>query len=1331
MTRPVAGIAGYGNGGGAVATHPSTGQLLFYTDGATVYDAAHRPMPNGSGLGGNPSGNQPAVIVQVPGQTSRYWIFTNSATSVAAGAVRLSEVDMTLFGNNSVGSNFPAGDVGVVKAQAVGALTNVAEAMILIPHSNGTDYWLVTGDNTTGDFNVTQITAAGVGTTQLQGNGTGLIFRPAHFAYHAASGRLAVAPADADRNVMIFSFDDATGNISFNSTSGFVFNSAVATITSQPAIYDVEWSASGDYLYVSRRGDIGIQADVTQFNLTSSLITPQSVLPNPVFRSFGLQMAPDSAIYHLYQETSGGPFLLSRFNEPDSATAPIPYEVTPIGAVNFNAMQFPSFAAGRVVMTLDFSVSGTCANSPSKFFPIVDPGADSLVWTFGDGNGSNIWSPTHTYTQGQSYSVTMTAFAGDTSQSVTKSITINQFDVQVQLVSDTTACSCELEFPKASPPPPPCTAFSVTATATGSLGAIQWYGPSGALAGQNTLTLTSVDSAGFYYVIVQDAAGSGCAAYAGVNIREYGIEDARSNIWYFGNNGGINFNADFIPSTGADAIVGDLISAEGTAIICDRNGQVIVSTNGEQVYDREGNLLPVGMGGSQNATQSALIMPVPSDPTLYYIFVTQEVYPAVAPGYELRYAIFDLKIAPFGGLIDPDGNPANGASTVLFTRSTERITGNLNWLIAHEYGNNNFRAYRVTALGIEAPVISSIGSDHSMAIPENAQGYMKLSPFNTLAVALSSPGRSNVVEIFDFADSTGAVTNFRTVDLQQAGGQVYGIEFSPGAQKLFASTIGSPSTLHEFAYDSTLGTYVRKATIPVQDPSPEIGAIQMGPDGTIYVAQNGSGALGTITANENPDAPSGFVADGFPLAGGTSSTLGLPNFTQNIVDPSQTPSITVAGVCFGFPTSFMGSGTDPIDTLTWYFGDGSSESGIGLDSVEHTYASPGTYIVTLELSNRCVGLITPALVDTITISPTPNVQSGVVSLCDGGDDERMVSIAPADATPDLIYQWSHGDTTRDPLPPYDADFAVTVTNGAGCSAEGVWEVFDNRPQVELGPNLTLCENTTALTLDAGNPGTGISYEWRRNGVFLDTTRTITVQTTPPSTGDEYLVIIDDAFTSCTIRDSVTITINEDADFTTAAFPPTTCGALDGRIEITIGASGVFTYVVQGGTVPPVTAFDVPGPSGPHSASGLSAGAYTIFVSNQVTGCANQSTETLSDGNFTATLRRADSCATNGQLRVRITTNANQSPYSYRIISSSGDVAASGTNASDGDFLGPVPAGDYTAEVTKLTCTVVTPVRTIAPDPDVPITNVVIDNCAPSIAVTTPTNPAYTWTGQFI
>src|SRR5690606_10500860 len=130
--------AAFGNGGGAVASDPITGNVLFYTDGTSIYDVTGAPMPNGSGLLSNPSGNQAAVTGAIPGQPGQYYVITNTADYNTGGLVYVTTVDMSLAGNATPPT--PAlGDVAGAPNVPVAGLNNTSEAMALIPHENGTD----------------------------------------------------------------------------------------------------------------------------------------------------------------------------------------------------------------------------------------------------------------------------------------------------------------------------------------------------------------------------------------------------------------------------------------------------------------------------------------------------------------------------------------------------------------------------------------------------------------------------------------------------------------------------------------------------------------------------------------------------------------------------------------------------------------------------------------------------------------------------------------------------------------------------------------------------------------------------------------------------------------------------------------------------------------------------------------------------------------------------------------------------------------------------------------------------------------------------------------
>lgn len=1305
----------FGTGGSAVASNPVNADLMFYTDGSRVYDISGTaaPMPNGTGLLGNTNGNQPVAICPVPGAPNQYYVFTNSANGAAGGSIVFSIVDMTLPGNSAFGAPF-TGEV-TTKNQAIAGLTNRSEAMIVLPHDNGTDYWLITHENGTDNYTVTHVQPAGAFASTNFGNlSGGLNISATNFAYHEGTAKIAVSPLTVNRNIAILDFDDATGLLSFDQ---FVLNSAS---TLAGAIYDTEWSPSGRFLYISRRNDSGADAQVLQFDTTNPATSLAPILPVAVNSSYGLQIAPDTAIYHIYQATGGGPFLIGRLTDTDSVGTLVQYEPTAFTAnPNINGTQFPSFSpAFDLNLSVSFVSAGTCSNSPISFFPTVTPDADSLVWDFGDGQGSNAWSPVHTYQNGGAFNVTVTAFLNGETASASNPINITQFDLQLQLVQDTTACECELPINNGVPPCPNDTSddFSVEVQIQGTASSIIWsngdIGP-----------ILTPDSAGYYYVVVTDA--TGCSAYAGVNVREYGLQDQRANIWYFGQNAGIDFNEQ--PPV---SISGPVNSPEGVSVISNRNGQVVLSTDGVRVYDRndveitqtaDGTpiVIPPGIGGESGSTQSALIIPVPGDETLYYIFTTQEVHGSGT--YELRYTLFDVKEnGGDGGIIE--------FNQLLFTRSTERITGNANWLIAHEYGNNSFRAYRVTQAGILSPVISSIGSDHTFNSPEAGQGYMKLGAQNLLAVALSEPGVSNVLEIFDFDNATGVVSNLRVADLNSATGQVYGVEFF--GNKIFATLRGANSSIREFFINHLGEPELIGST--VNNIAEDLGAIQVGPDGQLYVALNNRNALGLITVNPDTLQVSSFNANGFALTSGQSQ-LGLPNFIQNVGNPIQPPGMDIAGFCEGEPTFFTGFGTDPIDQFFWTFGDGFTSDSA---SVQHTYpvfndGIARDYVVTLRITNRC-GLDT-LFTQTITIFPPPPnptfLPAGVPQpvLCDGN---LLLEALPA-STPnlaDLTFLWSTGETTREITVSQQTIVNVTITNTvSGCTSAGSIIVADNRPPVELGPDQTLCQNVPMLPLNANNPGA--LYAWAINNVPAGTEQTQPVDSSLPGIY-QYTVSVTDPITTCVARDTVTFTFNESPTFTAVPSNTTACGLNDGQIALTVNSpvGNLFSYFITG---PSTTLQGIDQPTGVVvNVGSLGAGNYGITVADQVSGCATIQVVSINDNAFTInSVIRQNTC---DPLILRVDHTA-PTPFDFRIINDTdGTVVASGTSSDAPIFDTPgVPSGRYIVELTALGCSFSSPAQDFNQDPTVPITGFSVSGCIDPITVGVNGGTGWTWSGPNI
>jgi gliding motility-associated-like protein len=693
----------------------------------------------------------------------------------------------------------------------------------------------------------------------------------------------------------------------------------------------------------------------------------------------------------------------------------------------------------------------------------------------------------------------------------------------------------------------------------------------------------------------------------------------------------------------------------------------------------------------------------------------------------LRYSLFDLtKRNGLGDLVL--------TNQLLFSKSTERITGNANWLIAHEFGNNSFRAYPITNLGIGNPVISSIGSDHAITSPENGQGYMKLGAQNRLAVALSTPGVSNVVEVFDFIDSTGSVTNFRTANLNSTTGQVYGVEFSPGGNKLFATLKDAGSKMYEFAFD-TLGIPVLQQS--VNQPG-ELGAIQIGPDGQLYVAINGSPTVGTFQAAETETVPSpiGTPLQPFNLFAGTTSTLGLPNFIQTIANPTTTPTFTFTGLCLGDSTQFSATGKDPaIDKFDWTFGDGQTAIDSGAQ-IAHLYAAPGTYTVTLRIYNKCespVGTYT----QTVVINDVPPDPTNAVALCTGS----AVLDANPQNLPNFTYVWSTGDTTETITVNQPAIYTVTVTDALGCTTDGSILTADNRPQLELGPNTTICQNTAVAALDAQNPGA--TYAWELNAAPSGATRTHGVNTATAGLF-EYKVQVTDPVTTCFVRDSITYTINESPAFTVSNNSPIACNTATGQITVnfTSPAGSLFSYFI-GGPTAVVPGSDQAAGSSITTTPNLAGGTYGVTVTDQVSGCPTTTTSSINNNAFTVgpvnvigtcdpiTLS-IDVVATPGPLDV---------PLAYRIINNTTAIVvesnnnlpavlpilsdAAGLPSNNQQYVVEVITGDPLDLLNR--CVATSAPVIVDQDPTVPVT-LASDPCVEPVTATVTGGDSWAWTG---
>ena len=132
------------------------GNLLFYTDGNTVWDRTNTPMPNGTGLLGNTSTSEDGLIVPYPNSLNLYYVFSLDASGGSNG-LTYSIVDMTLNGG--------LGDVTGTKNVLL--YTPSTEKVCAAKAANGVDVWLASHQDATDSFVLYLITPTGINPTPI------------------------------------------------------------------------------------------------------------------------------------------------------------------------------------------------------------------------------------------------------------------------------------------------------------------------------------------------------------------------------------------------------------------------------------------------------------------------------------------------------------------------------------------------------------------------------------------------------------------------------------------------------------------------------------------------------------------------------------------------------------------------------------------------------------------------------------------------------------------------------------------------------------------------------------------------------------------------------------------------------------------------------------------------------------------------------------------------------------------------------------------------------------------------------------------------------------
>lgn len=501
------------------------------------------------------------------------------------------------------------------------------------------------------------------------------------------------------------------------------------------------------------------------------------------------------------------------------------------------------------------------------------------------------------------------------------------------------------------------------------------------------------------------------------------LGQGEGNIWYFGTNGGLDFNS------GSPVVLENSVmeSFEGSASISDGNGDLLFYTNGEMVYNRNHTIMQNGTGlaGNPGATQSGVIVPKPSSPNQFFVFTVHYSAP-----YAFKYSIVDMSLNAGLGAVTVKNSP-------LLENSTEKISAVRHannediWVVVHERNNNTFKSYLVTAAGVSSNAVTS--TTGPILGSASANGYLKFSPDgNTLAMATYLDKR---LDVFSFNKATGVATFSFSQSFPDA---TYGVEFTDDASMVYVTV--SYNIFEIYQVNLALHSKVK-----VADAGIAPGALQIAPDGKIYVARylkpsTCTKYLGVINNPKVSGVGCNYVDEAVYLGSGYSCA-GLPTFIQSYFLPR---SFNYIDVCYGYPTTFTIINPAGIDSAHWNFGDPASGSNnfARVMTPQHQFTASGTYNVQLTVYDNGVGVNS---VQSVEIFALP-----VVNL---GNDQTLCGVSQfvLDAGPGYAeYEWSNGWTGRYFTAVSTGNYAVTVTTSTGCiGSDQISLVFRPAPGIKM------------------------------------------------------------------------------------------------------------------------------------------------------------------------------------------------------------------------------------------------------------------------------------------
>ena len=243
--------------------------------------------------------------------------------------------------------------------------------------------------------------------------------------------------------------------------------------------------------------------------------------------------------------------------------------------------------------------------------------------------------------------------------------------------------------------------------------------------------------------------------------------------------------------------------------------------------------------------------------------------------------------------------------------------------------------------------------------------------------------------------------------------------------------------------------------------------------------------------------------------------------------------------------TFTSTSTENPTSFTWDFGDGGSPITVNNPVVQHNYALPGVYSVSL-IATNAIGSSAPEIkINFITVFQNPKAKyiADNDTICSGGQFNFTDTSIPGNA-PISLYSWSYQDGSPPETGPglsnvfhsyinlgtqltsYTPLLLVSDTNGCSNSFDSL-TIFikpEATANFGLGPGST-CSIPATIVFTNSSTGPSI-FSWNFGDPTSGGNNTST-NATPShdyNAGGSYLVTLINGFPGCTAEDTMTISV---------------------------------------------------------------------------------------------------------------------------------------------------------------------------------------------------------------